>query len=102
MSGQNHNIEFVKSLYQDQGKYGAAEPLLKRTLEISEKALGSAHPDVATNLNNLAGLYETQRKYAKAAPLYHRAIEIAEKSLGEEHPDFLSYSRKPLSGQFKA
>jgi hypothetical protein len=29
------------------GNYAAAEPLYKRSLEISEKALGPEHPDVA-------------------------------------------------------
>ena len=76
---------------QDQGKYAESEPLFKRALEIKEKALGSAHPDVATSLNNLAGLYQDERKYAKAASFYQRAIKIGEKSLGEEHPDFLTY-----------
>ncbi len=31
-----------------------AEPLYHRVLQILQKALGEAHPDVATSLNNLA------------------------------------------------
>jgi tetratricopeptide (TPR) repeat protein len=40
-------------LYDDQGKYAEAEPLLLRSLAIMEKALGKDHPNVATSLNNL-------------------------------------------------
>ncbi len=32
-----------------QGKYPAAEPLVKRALAIREKSLGPAHPDLITN-----------------------------------------------------
>lgn len=35
---------------------------------ISMKALGSDHPDVATGLNNLAELYSAQGQYAPAEP----------------------------------
>ena len=40
-----------------------AEPLCKRALEIREKVLGSDHPDVAKQLNNLALLCQNQGKY---------------------------------------
>ncbi|CAF4046484.1 unnamed protein product, partial [Rotaria sordida] len=35
-------------------KFKEAESLCKRALEIREKCLGSSHPDVAKQLNNLA------------------------------------------------
>ena len=73
-------------LYQAQGNYTEAELLFKRSLAISEKALGPEHPAVATNLNNLAGLYDAQGKYAQAEPLFRRALAIFEKALGPEHP----------------
>ena len=44
----------LAELYQDQGRYGEAEPLYKRALAIREKALGPEHPDVATSLDDLA------------------------------------------------
>ena len=46
----------MASLYMAQGKYKEAEPLLKRALEIREKALGPEHPDTTARLNNLAVL----------------------------------------------
>jgi CHAT domain-containing protein len=73
-------------LYNSQGKYAEAEPLYKRSIEISEKALGPDHPDVAAALNNLAELYRAQGKYAEAEPLYKRSLAIWEKALGPDHP----------------
>ena len=70
----------------DRAQYAEAEPLYERALAMSEKALGSDHPDVATTLNNLAELYQDQGKYAEAAALYQRALAISEKALGPDHP----------------
>jgi len=67
-------------------RYAEAEPLLKRALEIREKALGPGHPDVAQSRNNLASLYHSQGKYAEAEPLFKRSLAIREKTLGPEHP----------------
>jgi len=77
----NLGVALVKS-----GSYSEAEPLYKRALEISEKALGKDHPDVATTLNNLAGLYDSQGRYSEAEPLYKRALQILEKAFGNQHP----------------
>ncbi|MFM8294706.1 MAG: tetratricopeptide repeat protein, partial [Microcystaceae cyanobacterium] len=74
-------------LYDVQGKYAEAEPLVLRSLAIREKQLGENHPDVATSLNNLAELYRAQGKYAEAEPLYQRAIAIFSEKLGENHPN---------------
>jgi len=81
---------YLAELYREQGKYDDAEPLYKRALEISEKSLGSAHPDVASSLNNLASLYQHQGKYDDAEPLFKHALVIREKSLGSAHPDVAS------------
>lgn len=67
--------------------YTETEPLYKRDLSISEKALGPDHPSVGTSLNNLAGLYDSQGKYDLAEPLYKRSLAIREKALGPDHPD---------------
>jgi CHAT domain-containing protein len=75
----------VEELYQ-QGKYREAIPLVKRILEIREKALGPNHPDVAEILNNLALLYLDQGNYAEAEPLLQRSLTIREKTLGNDHP----------------
>jgi tetratricopeptide (TPR) repeat protein len=80
-------VHEVADVYYFQSKYEQAEPLYKRSLEISEKTLGKDHPSVATTLNNLAELYQAQGKYAEAEPLYKRSLEISEKTLGKDHPD---------------
>jgi tetratricopeptide (TPR) repeat protein len=69
------------------GQYAKAEPLYQWALAIWRKILGPNHPDVGTNLHNLAALYEARGEYAKAEPLYQQALAIREKALGPEHPD---------------
>ena len=77
------DLNNLGSLYDTLGDYDKAEPLYKRALGISEKALGPDHPDVATDLNNLGSLYDTLGDYDKAEPLYKRALGISEKALGQ-------------------
>src|SRR5439155_14372271 len=74
-------------LYYDQGRYGEAEPLYLRALDLRERFLGPEHPDVAATLNNLAELYRARARHAKAEPLYLRALAIREKVYGPAHPD---------------
>jgi tetratricopeptide (TPR) repeat protein len=71
----------------ERARYAEAEPLYQRALAIDEMVLGAGHPDVATDLNNLATLYTNQGKYAEAEPLYQRALAIGEKTLEPEHPN---------------
>ena len=68
-------------------------------LQIDEKALGPDHPDLATDLNNLAVLYNAQGKYAEAARLYERSLAIKEKVLGTEHPSLAKEFEKLLLGR---
>src|SRR5262245_46930961 len=56
----------LAELYRVQGRYAEAEPLYKRALAISEKALGPDHPNVGIPLSNLALLYQDQGRYAEA------------------------------------
>src|SRR5262249_30460191 len=90
----------LAALYRDQGRYADAEPLYKRSLAISEKALGPTHPDVATTLNNLAEFYREQGRYADAEPLYKRALTLREKALGPDHPD-VAVSLNNLAGLYE-
>ena len=48
--------EGAMALYQEQGQYGKAEPLILRTLAIWEKQLGPEHPHTATFRENYAVL----------------------------------------------
>jgi hypothetical protein len=57
-----------------------------RSLSIDERIYGADHPDVAIDLNNLAGLYKSQGRYSEAEPLYLRSLQICEQRLGVDHP----------------
>ncbi len=66
--------------------YVAAEPLMKRALAIDEASYGTEHPEVATDLNNLAQLLQATNRLGDAEPLMRRALAIDEASYGAEHP----------------
>ena len=50
---------------RSQGKYDAAEPLYRETLQLTEKVLGKEHPDTLASMNNLAALFESQGKSSR-------------------------------------
>ncbi len=52
------SLNNLAGFYYAQGKYAKAEPLYKRSLAITEKALGKDHPNVADVLENMAKLYK--------------------------------------------
>ena len=54
--------------YVLQGKYDEADRLLLRVIEIDEKTLGRAHPDLATALNNRALLLKKQVRAVRNLP----------------------------------
>ncbi len=87
-------------LYYTQDQYAQAEPLYKRALAIVKKALGPHHPDITTDLNNLAALYKTQDQYAQAEPLYKRTLTIMEKALSPHHP-YITTSLNNLTALYK-
>ena len=66
------------------GRYGEAEPLLKRTLAIREKEKGAESEHAAGTVEKLAELYRAQRRYAEAEPLYRRALSLQEKKHGAD------------------
>jgi tetratricopeptide (TPR) repeat protein len=65
--------------------YATARQLFERALVLSEKALGTDHPAVATSLNNLGHLLQAQGDLAGARPLYERALSLRERALGPDH-----------------
>ena len=72
-------------LNDSKADHESAKSLCERTLAINEKVHGKEHPDVASDLNNLALLYDNQGDYKAAKPLYERALAIKEKIYGKEH-----------------
>jgi tetratricopeptide (TPR) repeat protein len=83
----------------ERARYRETEPLYQRALAIREQALGPAHPDVATSLNNLAEIYRVQGEYTKAESLHQRALTIREQVLEPDHPD-VATSLNNLAGLY--
>ena len=59
---------------------------MRRALAIDERSFGPDHPNVAIDLNNLAGLLQATNRLAEAEPLMRRALAIDERSFGADHP----------------
>jgi len=67
------------ALFQ-QGRNAEAEPLFRRALAITEKALGEEDPLTTSNLINVAEVLRVQARYAEAEPLARRALASNEKA----------------------
>jgi len=59
----------IALVYYNNANYEEAEPLYKRALALNEASFGKDHPEVATNLNNLAELYNETNRLAEAETL---------------------------------
>ena len=70
----------------DRAQYPEAAAWYQRAIAIGEQVFGPEHPNLATDLNNLATLYVNQGEYEQAEPFYQRAIAIDEQVLGSAHP----------------
>jgi tetratricopeptide (TPR) repeat protein len=69
------------------GDYAGARTYFERALAISEKVLGSDHPDTAGNFNNLGVILQALGDYTGARSYLEQALAIWEQVLGSEHPD---------------
>ncbi len=68
------------------GRFADAELIMRRALAIDEQSYGHMHPEVATDLNNLAALLQDTNRLGEAEPLMRRALEIDEENYGPMHP----------------
>lgn len=57
-------------LNRDLDQHLQAESLYERALDICKQTLGSIHPNVSTNLSDIAMLFSKQENYFRAEPLY--------------------------------
>lgn len=69
------------------GHFEVALAHLARAVALDEQRLGAGHPDVATDLSNLADPYRSLGDFDQALPLYLRALDIRRAVLGNDHPD---------------
>jgi tetratricopeptide (TPR) repeat protein len=75
------------SYYKAKALFKEAEPLMRRAPAIDETSFGSEHPDVASDIGNLAQLLQHTNQMTEAEPLMRCALAIDEACFGAEHPD---------------
>lgn len=84
MTGQIYNN--LGSLCQRTGQDEEAEEWLRRALEYNLKTLGPSHPEIAINLNNLAGGLRILGRFEEAERFYRESLELRRKVFGPKHP----------------
>ena len=88
MQESKEQISFIMTLAHllyHVAEYKKVKELYEKNIQISERVLGEAHPDVFTNYNNLAVVYQIQGEYGKAEELCKRNIQISKRVLGEKN-----------------
>lgn len=75
----------VSVIFYLKAQYSLAEPFMKRALEIGQQIFGHDHPEVSTDLNNLAQLLQVTGRFREAEPLIKKSLEIDEKKFGPSH-----------------
>ena len=99
------SLNNLAGLYDNQGRYGLAEPLYQQALELRQELLGECHPHVADSLFNLGVLRYNQGRYPEALALLLEAEAIYLSSLGADHPttqalqSWLAATRAALGSQ---
>jgi len=68
------------------GDLDAASAIYERLLPDCEAAYGSAHPDLARELNNAGAVHLQRGEFEKAGEQFRRALDIREAAFGSKHP----------------
>lgn len=71
---------------RNQGKFDEAETYLEESVRLSQKSLGSDHPDTLRALMNLSICIDKQGHYKAAEVNYRRVLMERERKLGLNHP----------------
>jgi serine/threonine protein kinase/tetratricopeptide (TPR) repeat protein len=80
----------VGSTYSKLGEYPAAEPHLRRALELRRQVLGDDHPETWWAMNSLGMLEYGMNHLAEAEPLLAGAYDRSQRRFGPEDPDVLT------------
>src|SRR5207247_107778 len=68
------------------GRFSVARELLRRAIEIDEKAYEPDHPNLAVSYSDLALVEKDLGNLAEARQLVRRALEIDVQAFGPGHP----------------
>ena len=82
--GNAITLNNLASLLYERGDYKNSEDLFRSALLLTEKTLGSMHPDTSNRLYNLASVLLGKDDNKNARALLYRALEISEKTEGSE------------------
>ncbi|HTC90410.1 MAG TPA: tetratricopeptide repeat protein [Bryobacteraceae bacterium] len=78
--------EDLADYYSAEGRYGEAERVYQKTLELKEDMLGRANPAIIPAVDDVARVSFAQMKYDQAADLIARELRIMEREYGDEDP----------------
>ncbi|MGI4734617.1 MAG: tetratricopeptide repeat protein [Janthinobacterium lividum] len=82
----NNLASSLGQLLNAKAKLSDAEALMRRSLAIAEQKYGSAQPEIAVYLNNLASVLRASNRLEEAESLFRRALAINEQSYDPDHP----------------
>ncbi len=77
--------------YMELGEYAAAEPQVRRALELRRGALGNEHEATLRMMSLLGLIHWRQGRLDDATPFFQDAVDISRRSLGQDHSTTLIY-----------
>lgn len=80
-------IANLATVLHDQERYGEAEPLHLRALEIRLAVHGPDHPEVALSYNDVGWFYYLTGDYERAEDYHLRCLELERELYDPEHPN---------------
>ena len=75
----------IGTIYGKLGEYDEAERLLRRSLAARRNLFGGPDPEVASNLNALAGVLRAKGEYDEVETLLREALEMRRALFGDRH-----------------
>lgn len=80
-------LNYLARICKYQQRDAEAENFYKLALKTTKQLVGENHPDVATNLNNLALFYLEKGRHNESESLLIQALELRQQFLAEDHID---------------
>ena len=77
----------IGNVFRSLGDYPAAEPHLRRAVELGRQQAPNGNEDLAHSLNKLARLLDEKGELDAAEALFREALAMRRRLLGDDHPD---------------